>query len=101
MHGGGAPQVKRSARDRLELLIDPAIEELERVMLTSESDAVRLAAARDILDRVLGKAQQPVDVTSGGQLMIKAYVGIDLERASGSHLKETIGSRDQDESDDD
>jgi HEAT repeat protein len=79
VHGGRAPQVKRSAQERLAMMVDPAIVELRRIMLESEIDSVRLIAIRDVLDRALGKPQQHVDVTSQGE-QIKAYVGVDLDK---------------------
>jgi hypothetical protein len=48
-------------------------------MNKADSDAVKLAAVRDILDRGLGKPQQHVDVTSQGE-QIKAYVGVQLDK---------------------
>jgi hypothetical protein len=50
MHGGSAPQVARSARERLDGLVDPAIVGLARV-LRGRSNVAVVAAARDVLDR--------------------------------------------------
>lgn len=50
-HGGSAPQVKRKAKLRLLELVDPAITKLQQIMESGESDQVKLAAAKDILDR--------------------------------------------------
>ena len=49
-HGGAAPQVKAKALERLAALVDPAISALSE-LLKSDQDAVRLATAKDILDR--------------------------------------------------
>jgi hypothetical protein len=49
-HGGAAPQVRRRAEERLAALVDPAIDEL-RKLLRSKSPAVVLGAVKDILDR--------------------------------------------------
>ena len=49
-HGGAAPQVKRKAQERLAILVDPAIEEMGK-LLNSENPAVVLATVKDILDR--------------------------------------------------
>lgn len=78
-HGGSAPQVKLAAEERLKAMVEPALVELERIMRWADTDAVKLSAVKDILDRGLGKPQQHVDVTSQGE-QIKAYVGVDLER---------------------
>lgn len=79
VHGGSAPQVKRSAQERLAEMVDPLLTELFRIAQSSDSDAVRLAAIKDALDRAGYKATERVDVTSKGE-QIKAYVGVDLER---------------------
>jgi hypothetical protein len=50
-HGGGAPQVKLSATDRLATFVDPALTELIRIVQNGESDSVKLAAVKDVLDR--------------------------------------------------
>jgi len=51
-HGGGAPQVKRRADERLASLVDPAISVLGRALRREKLDAVSIAAARDVLDHV-------------------------------------------------
>src|SRR5262245_49174819 len=57
-HGGAAPQVQAKARARILALVDPALAELARIVNEGEADNVRLAAARDILDRAgLGAKQ--------------------------------------------
>jgi len=49
-HGGGAPQVQASARERLEALLDPAINGLQAALESEDFGAV-LKAARLVLDR--------------------------------------------------
>jgi hypothetical protein len=51
MHGGAAPQVKRSAQLRLLELIDPAIARLAHEMDKAARSADRQRAANSILDR--------------------------------------------------
>jgi hypothetical protein len=52
MHGGSAPQVKAAAADRLAAMVDPALTELNRIITSPDvTDAVRLAAIKDVLDR--------------------------------------------------
>jgi len=79
MHGGSAPQVKLSAQERIREMVAPALVELERIMNQADSDAVKLQAVKDILDRGLGRPQQHVDVTSAGE-QIKAYVGVEIDK---------------------
>ena len=50
-HGGGAPQVKRAARNRIAHLIDPAIEVLEERLQDKTDPGHALSAAKDVLDR--------------------------------------------------
>lgn len=49
-HGGSAPQVREAARRRLLALVPGALATLED-MLTADSEAVRVRAAIDLLDR--------------------------------------------------
>jgi hypothetical protein len=53
MHGGAAPQVKEAARRvTLERLVGPALVQLGHLIADPDvSDAVRLGAIRDVLDR--------------------------------------------------
>jgi hypothetical protein len=50
MHGGKAPQVQQSARDRITALVHPAIDTLERALSDGDVNAA-VRAARDLLDR--------------------------------------------------
>lgn len=59
MHGGGAPQVKRRAEERLAALVDPAIAKLSKIVRSKSNTNVQLQAARDILDR---NGYKPKDV---------------------------------------
>ena len=59
-HGGSAPQVKRSARERLLEAADPAAARLVRA-LESEDDRTAIRAAQIILDRAGLHPRQPAD----------------------------------------
>lgn len=50
-HGGAAPQVKLAAEARIQALVDPAITRLAYLIDDADSDAVRLSAVKDALDR--------------------------------------------------
>lgn len=67
MHGGSAPQVKAAAAERIAAMVDPALTELQRIMTSGESDQVRLAAVKDVLDRAGYKPKDRLDVTSADQ----------------------------------
>src|SRR5262245_15545216 len=56
MHGGKSPQALAKAEDRLRDLVHPAISRLAQLIDSAESDAVKLAAVRDVLDRAGYKA---------------------------------------------
>lgn len=60
MHGGGIPQVKMAAMDRLRSLQNPAIDRLAKLIAQEEFPTVAYAASRDVLDRTLGKPQEQV-----------------------------------------
>ena len=51
-----------------------AVKELVRIMGSSESDAARVAAAKELLDRAHGKAHQTNDTTITDKRMVEAPV---------------------------
>ena len=68
-HGGQAPQVKKSARERLEALIDPAIDALRDVLqrgLDSGETPSAVRAALGILDRCGFHPSQAIELTGEG-----------------------------------
>ncbi len=48
-----------------------AIQEVRRLMDKSRNDVVRLAAARELLDRAVGRPAQSVDLTAGPAFMLE------------------------------
>jgi hypothetical protein len=64
MHGGMAPQALRSAAERLAALVDPALAALAQLVDSAESDMVRLAAIKDVLDRAGYKPRERVEQSS-------------------------------------
>ncbi len=64
-HGAKAPQVENKARQRILAAADPAAAVLVALCLDDTTPpAVRLAAARDLLDRAGEGAKQQVEVTT-------------------------------------
>lgn len=61
-HGGAAPQVIAAAKARLEALRTPAIAYLGYLLHQREYPSAGLGAAKDVLDRVDGKAGETVRV---------------------------------------
>lgn len=63
MHGGGAPQVKRKAEERIRDAADPAAAKIVQLMQNPKVPyVVQLAAARDLLDRAGISRNQTIGV---------------------------------------
>jgi len=74
-HGGGAPQVRAKAEERLRDLVDPAINRLEK-LIDATYDAVALAAVKDVLDRAGYAASHRLEHTGadGGPIQVEQDV---------------------------
>jgi hypothetical protein len=69
VHGGAAPQVKQSARERIAAMVDPALGVLYNAMKIKEKGKpmpLAVAAARDVLDRAGYKATDKLVITGSG-----------------------------------
>lgn len=75
MHGGGAPQVKQAASERLAAMVDPALAELSNLVRRAESEAIKLAAIKDVLDRAGFKPKERIE--QSGKLVIEVVYGDD------------------------
>lgn len=60
-HGGRAPQVKQAAMERIRDAAADVAAELARLAVHAESESVRVAAGRDILDRAGYGAKQKIE----------------------------------------
>lgn len=69
-HGGAAPQVKLKALERLEAYQDRAIDRLFTLVEQKEFPSTALSAAKDVLDRTMGKAAEALSVEHSGEIRI-------------------------------
>jgi len=69
MHGGRAKHVRAAAEARIAAMVDPALGELHRLIRHADTDGVKLAAIKDVLDRAGLKAT--VTVQSDQQITIR------------------------------
>lgn len=74
MHGGKAPQVQLAAEERLKALEIPALVRLEELMQQKEFPSVAIAAVKDALDRIRGKASESLAVNHTGTLTLEQLV---------------------------
>ena len=66
LHGGLSPQALRGARDRINDLVDPSLNELAKIINEPGTPpATKLAAIRDVLDRAGYGAKQQVELQAG------------------------------------
>jgi hypothetical protein len=104
-HGGGAPNKRRGAHERLLEMQHPALAELWKILTKGDTgDADRLRAIREVLDRTGLAAEQilrlePV-TPDPWQTAMDAFLS-ELSDPSGEVLRELPGELDEDEPDDD
>jgi len=81
VHGGAAPQVIRSARERLAALVCPAITVFEERLADKELPQLQVQVAKDILDRTGHKATDKVELSGpdGGPIPMNFSVLTDAE----------------------
>ena len=68
MHGGGAPQVRLKAQERLSAYQHKAIDRLFQLVEQTEYPSTAYQAVRDVLDRTIGKPTEQVDMRVSGEL---------------------------------
>lgn len=61
-HGGAAKQIKRAAQTRLDNAAEVMAKQLLGIAMSADSEAVKLAAVKDALDRTIGKAPTTVEI---------------------------------------
>jgi hypothetical protein len=84
-HGGGAKQVQNAARERLAALVMPALGALSELVKQRKVPAVRLGAARDVLDRseLARIIRQEFTGADGGPIQVQ-----DLSRYTDEELRQ-------------
>jgi hypothetical protein len=66
-HGGGAPQVKAKAQERLLAIQMPAIARLAELVAQVEYPSTAMAAVKDVLDRTMGRPVESLELTGANQ----------------------------------
>ena len=91
-----APQVLRTARQRLAALVDPALDVFEKRLMDDENPALAVVVARDVMDRAGYKATDKVEISGpdGGAIQFDFSVLADDEFATLTALIERITRRD-------
>jgi hypothetical protein len=62
--------VKAAAEQRLKAMVHPALDELEQLLHTADSDGVRLSAIKDVLDRAGYSVKQLLQVEQSGRVEV-------------------------------
>jgi hypothetical protein len=76
VHGGAAPQVLAKARERISLAADRMARELLGIATGAESEAVKLAAVKDALDRAGLSAKTAVEVDVSVKPYEEVFAGV-------------------------
>jgi hypothetical protein len=63
VHGGKAPQVQRSAAERLRAMVDPSLTVFEQRLRDRKQPAMQIQVARDVLDRTGYSAKTQLELT--------------------------------------
>jgi hypothetical protein len=88
-HGGNAPQVQAKARERLAVLVDPAIKKLGEFIRDGGLSPQALAAVRDVLDRAGLQAPKVLELhTVDEAAVLAALAAAEAELAELSELGE-------------
>src|SRR5262245_6236161 len=69
-HGGSTTQAKRAAQDRLDAMLDKAVERIGELSEQSEHMPTSFAATKEILNRTLGPTQTTAPAGTGIQVTI-------------------------------
>jgi hypothetical protein len=88
MHGASAAHVRNKAMQRLRAMVHPAISVLEYLLDFAESDAVKLAVAKYVLDYAGFKSVEKIQ--QDGHVVIEVeFVAKPLPTATNGHVLES------------
>lgn len=73
-HGGLAPQVIRSAMERLRAMQPTALHTIDTLMQRDEFPSVQFQASKAVIDWTEGKAQERVAVTVAGVEVLESRI---------------------------
>lgn len=74
-HGGSTPQVQRKARQRLDDMVLPALRELRGLIHTADSDASKLRAIENVLDRTGYKLPERIEADNAVTIRVEYESG--------------------------
>jgi hypothetical protein len=92
-HGGSAPHVKANARARLDSFVEPALARLRKLVDSADSDGVKLAAVRDILDRTGYKLPERIESDNATTIRVEYETVEVLESSPMTAPTTTSGSK--------
>jgi predicted XRE-type DNA-binding protein len=75
----------------LEGTVMPALEQVAHLSQSGESDAIKLAASKEILDRYLGKSVAKTEIKSDSKIDVNVYEGAKLKQEYEDNLKILAG----------
>ena len=73
----GRPKTPDQVRDMLKDALEDAVKTLIELSQHAEKDSVRYQAAQDLVDRVLGKPTQPLDIDQTNAVKVEFLNGTD------------------------
>jgi len=73
----GRPKTPDEVRQKLKDALGDAVDVLIQLSKTADKDSVRYQAAQDLVDRVLGKPTQPLDIDQSNAVKVEIVGGTD------------------------
>lgn len=89
-HGGRLPNVRKAARERIDALAPRATEVVEELMDSAASETVRLAAARDVLDRAGVGEGKRIEITVGESAEVDRRIAEVVDRLAGVQQAQAV-----------